>query len=160
MKFTEARQNMCKLCLYNYTCIMYSTAKPRGAAVAEWLSSWLAEQEAGVRFPTSPLEFQGLVISCFQVATWLKYHWSDVNSQYNQPSSLASVLQGKWNCKWNIQRPNSKMIHKNHTALAYLGYCIFSCCTTMLELKTFNEKKPHCHKLGVFNRLSDSILPI
>ena len=28
-----------------------------GAAVAEWLSSWLAEQEDGVRFPVSSLEF-------------------------------------------------------------------------------------------------------
>ena len=28
-----------------------------GAAVAEWLSSWLAEQGTGVRFPASSLEF-------------------------------------------------------------------------------------------------------
>ena len=28
-----------------------------GAAVAEWLSSWLAEQEDRVRFSASPLEF-------------------------------------------------------------------------------------------------------
>ena len=27
----------------------------RGAAVVWWLSSWIAEQEAGVRFPASPL---------------------------------------------------------------------------------------------------------
>ena len=46
-----------------------------GAVVAEWLSSWLAEQfkRSGGRFPASPLEFQRLVISCFQVAIWVKY---------------------------------------------------------------------------------------
>ena len=37
-----------------------------------------------VRFPISLLGFQSLVISCFQVAIWLKYRQSDVNSQHNQ----------------------------------------------------------------------------
>ena len=45
------------------------------AAVAEWLSSWLAEQEVWFRFPASPLEFQRLVISRFQVAIRLQYHY-------------------------------------------------------------------------------------
>ena len=35
----------------------YRSHIKRGAAVAEWLNSWLAEQENGVRFPASPLEF-------------------------------------------------------------------------------------------------------
>ena len=42
-----------------------------------WLSSWLE---------VSQLEFQRLVISCFQVAIWLKYRWSDINPEYNQPT--------------------------------------------------------------------------
>ena len=49
----------------------------RGAAVAKWLSSWLAEQE--VRFPARHFYFQTQVITCVQVAIWLKYHWSDGN---------------------------------------------------------------------------------
>ena len=47
--------------------------KQKEEAVAEWLSSWLVEQEVRVRFPASPLEFQGLVISCFQVTICLNY---------------------------------------------------------------------------------------
>ena len=54
--------------------------------VAEWLSSWLAEQEmSGFRFPVSPLKFQKLDISCFQFAILLKYRLSDANPQYSQP---------------------------------------------------------------------------
>ena len=33
------------------------------------------------------LNFHRLVISCFQVAIWLKYRWSDVNPQHNQPTN-------------------------------------------------------------------------
>ena len=33
------------------------------------------------------LNFQRLVISCFKFAIWLKYHWSDVNPQYNQTTN-------------------------------------------------------------------------
>ena len=57
--------------------------------VAEWLNSWLAEQE--IRFPASPLEFQRLLISRFQVAIWLKYRLSDLNPQYNQPTITINV---------------------------------------------------------------------
>ena len=37
------------------------------------------------------LNFQRLVISCFQIAIWLKYHWSDVNPQYNQPTNQPTM---------------------------------------------------------------------
>ena len=52
-----------------------------GRVVVRWLRSWLAEQEVRIRFPVSPLEFQRLVISCFQVTIWLTYRWRDVNPQ-------------------------------------------------------------------------------
>ena len=41
----------------------------------------------GFDSPPRHLNFQRLVISCFQVAIWLKYRWSDVNPQYNQPTN-------------------------------------------------------------------------
>ena len=37
------------------------------------------------------LNFPRLVISCFQVAIWLKYRCSDVNPQYNQPTYVAKI---------------------------------------------------------------------
>ena len=37
------------------------------------------------------LNFQRLVISCFQVSIWLKYRWSDVNPQYNQPTNKCFI---------------------------------------------------------------------
>ena len=53
----------------------------------------LRSKRTGVRFPASPLEFPRLVISCFQVAIWLKYRWSDVNPQYNQqPTNLLDEI--------------------------------------------------------------------
>ena len=49
----------------------------------------------GPGFDSRPrhLNFQRLVISCFQVATWLKYRWSDVNPQYNQPTIQCSYYE-------------------------------------------------------------------
>ena len=47
-----------------------------GAAVVKWLRR---SKRSGVRFPVSPLWFQRLVISCFQVAILLKDRWRDVN---------------------------------------------------------------------------------
>ena len=67
--------------------------------MVQWLSSWLAEQRAGVRFPVSPIEFQRwFIISCFQVVIWLKCRWSDVNPQYNQqqPTNVSlEIFLGK-----------------------------------------------------------------
>ena len=47
----------------------------------------MARGPRGPGFDSRPrhLNFQRLVISCFQVAIWLKNRWSDVNPQYNQP---------------------------------------------------------------------------
>ena len=47
----------------------------------------MARGRRGPGFDSRPrhLNFQRLVISCFQVAIRLKYRWSDVNPQYNQP---------------------------------------------------------------------------
>ena len=42
---------------------------------------------------TRHLNFQRLVISCFQVAIWLKYQWSDVNPQYNQITNQVVLRQ-------------------------------------------------------------------
>ena len=49
----------------------------------------LAFGAKGPGFDSRPrhLNFQRLVISCFQVAIWLKYRWSDVIPQYNQPTN-------------------------------------------------------------------------
>ena len=38
--------------------ILFMLLLGSGAAVVEWLSSWLAEQEVRVRSPASPVEFQ------------------------------------------------------------------------------------------------------
>ena len=46
--------------------------------------------------PLSPLRFQRLVISCFQVAIWLKYRWSDVNPQNNQQPIRSSLVTRSW----------------------------------------------------------------
>ena len=48
----------------------------------------------GPGFDSRPrhLNFQRLVISCFQVAIWLKHCWSDVNPQYNQPTNQPSDM--------------------------------------------------------------------
>ena len=61
--------------------------------MVEWLSSWLAKQEVWVRFPSSPLEFQRLVFSCFQVVIWLEYRLSDLKilNTTNQPTKLTSL---------------------------------------------------------------------
>ena len=67
-----------------------------GAAVAEWLSSWLAEQENRGSIPgPRHLNFQRLVISCFQVEIWPKDRYINVNPQNNQ--SPASKLRYGWN---------------------------------------------------------------
>ena len=41
----------------------------------------------GFYFRPRHLNFQRVFISCFQVAIWLKYRWSDVNPQYNQTNN-------------------------------------------------------------------------
>ena len=51
--------------------------------------TFLSCEARGPGFPVSPLRIQGLVISCFQVATWLKDRKSDENLQnYQQPSNI------------------------------------------------------------------------
>ena len=60
-------------CVYMYISFLDSQHTILGAAVAEWLCSWLAEQEVQGSIPSWPLEFQRLVMSSFQVAIWLKY---------------------------------------------------------------------------------------
>ena len=44
----------------------------QGAAVVKWLSSWLAEQEVRGSIPGLAATISEIVISCFQVAIWLK----------------------------------------------------------------------------------------
>ena len=45
----------------------------------------------GFDFRPRHLDFQRFVISCFQFAIWLKYRWSDVNPQYNKPTTNQQV---------------------------------------------------------------------
>ena len=67
--------------LHTYTAV-FCVRKYEGAAVAEWLSSWLAVQEdRGSR----------LVISFFQVEIWLKERLIGVNPQNNQPQRKYDV---------------------------------------------------------------------
>ena len=63
-----------------------------GRSSGELLSSWLVEQEVRGSIPgLAAIRFQRLVISCFQVATWLKYRYlGDVNpktANYNDRKS-------------------------------------------------------------------------
>ena len=84
----------------------------KGAAVAEWLRSWLAEQEVRGSIP-------GLatwIFSCVQVAIWLKYRWSDVNPQYNQPTI-------RWT-KTNDSNWKNVVLH-NHLPVRYSNLNIF-----------------------------------
>ena len=61
--------------------------------MAEWLSSWLAEKEdRGSDSRPRHLNFQRLVISCFQVEIWLKDRSIDVNPQNNQPTNSDILL--------------------------------------------------------------------
>ena len=57
-----------------------------GAAVVEWLSSWLVEQEVRV----SILKFQRLVYSCFQVSISLKYRYL---KRRKSSTNFSTVLQ-------------------------------------------------------------------
>ena len=52
----------------------------------------------GPGFDSRPrhLNFQRLAISCFQVVIRLKYHWSDVNPQYNQQTNLEFDVVKIW----------------------------------------------------------------
>ena len=51
----------------------------------------MRSKRSGVRFPFSPLRFQRLVISCFQVAIWLKYRLSDINPQINHQTTVSKT---------------------------------------------------------------------
>ena len=53
----------------------------------------LWSKRSRVRFPASPLWFQRLVISCFQVGIWMKDCLSGVNPQNNQPTTTAQKRQ-------------------------------------------------------------------
>ena len=68
--------------------IAYTTLIKLGAARAECFISWLAEQEDRGSIPGLATWIFRLVISCFQVR--LKYRWSDVNPQYNQPINISN----------------------------------------------------------------------
>ena len=92
-----------------------------GAAVAKWLNSWIAEQEVRFRLPASPLEFQRLVISIFQVAIWPKYRWSHVNPQTNQPTNF-SVPNLTRNGHRDVRRRLVPPCHRRaHTRQGYAG---------------------------------------
>ena len=68
------------------------------------------------RFPASPLEWQRLVISCFQVAIWLKYRWSGVNPQYNQPN-MYTIIQPHF-CKLI---PTSSKLYSHIQTVGFIG---------------------------------------
>ena len=73
--------------------------------------------------------FQRFVISCFQVAIWLKYRWSDVNPQYNQPTSL-------------IIKPYL-FAHNFRTLLFTFSICGLTCrlmCVCPMEMSTLLRK--------------------
>ena len=56
-----------------YIYLVYSDLESGGAAVVEWLSSWLAEQEDRGSIPSlATWIFRDWFISCFQVTIWLK----------------------------------------------------------------------------------------
>ena len=72
---------------YIFHCIVFKSIKT-------WLCIYLCVVlvcgARGSGFDSRPrhLNFQILVISCFKVTIWVKYHWSDVNPQYNQPTNI------------------------------------------------------------------------
>ena len=96
------------------------------------------------------LNFQRLVISCFQVTIWLKYRWSDVNPQYNQPKSLCVRL--------NI----NGRLYMYHLCFNFKYHSLFSDCILMKFtlkyhsiqcrnwIKIWNTKKKS--KLTKFNK--------
>ena len=97
---TTKRKNMLmclhlKVCHYDFNIKIYCICFISYKSPLFWTHIHLAR---GPRFDTRPrhLKFERLVISCFQVAIWLKYCWSDVNPQYNQqPTILISDWPGK-----------------------------------------------------------------
>ena len=69
-----------------------------GSAVVEWLALGLRARGPGFHSRPRHLNFQRLVISCFQFEIWLKDRWINVNPQNNQPTNLMlgmSVSQGR-----------------------------------------------------------------
>ena len=76
----------CRIIWEDFIQIMFCLSVNRGSSGGR-VVKLLACRARGPGFDSRPrhLNFQRLVISCFQVAIWLKYHWSDVNPQYNQP---------------------------------------------------------------------------
>ena len=76
--------SICQHIANGLLCVLGQNKKHVDGLVVKLL---LRSKRSGVRSPASPLEFQRLVISCFQVAIWLKYRLSDVIlNTTNQPT--------------------------------------------------------------------------
>ena len=67
-------------------------------------------KKSRVRFPVSTLQFQRVVIIFFQVAILVKYRWSDVHPQNNQPTNQAKQIW-KFPCNSTLQ-------------VFYIRYCV------------------------------------
>ena len=93
-----------------------------GATVAEWLSSWLAEQEVRGSIPGLVTWISEIVISCFQVAIWLKYRWSDVNPQYNQPTSWPWSWPLCWNSFFTDLVTTGSIVFHKHFVLIFCQF--------------------------------------
>ena len=69
----------------------------RGGSGGGRVVKLLACGARGLGFDSRPRhsKIQRLVISCFQVAIWLKYRWSDENPEYNQPpKNIDGTMEG------------------------------------------------------------------
>ena len=76
--------SICQNIANGLLCVRLKQKKNVDGLVVKLLSR---SKRSGVRSPASPLEFQRLVISYFQVAIWLKYRLSDVIlNTTNQPT--------------------------------------------------------------------------
>ena len=94
-----------------------------GVTVAEWLSSWLAEQEVRGSILGLATWISEIVISCFQVAIWLKYHWSDANPQYNQPTSWPWSWPLCWNSFFTDLVTTGGIVFHKHFVLIFCQFC-------------------------------------
>ena len=109
--------------IMKYSCPYYLYPWSSGGVVVKLL---LAEQ--GVRFPASPLRFQRLVISCFQVAIWLKDGYCEQRRKsLKQPSNRINPTNLVWGVKFFLLK-----LKINILALVY-PVCIFGKYTLWLQ---------------------------
>ena len=73
VKSDTGNENEIQPVLNNSNDFGLSGQKKKGSSGGRVVKLLTCGARSGVGFPASPLEFQRLVISCYQVAIWLKY---------------------------------------------------------------------------------------